>query len=154
MSFQNNLRFTGKKPGSLFKLGFPCIKKNPTVLNSLSTTPWRRMGEWRYSCTILDLGTRSRWVDSFMPLPLYPREKTPRTYCAGGWVGPRAVWTLRIRQKTLPEIESQPSSSYPVAMPTELISHYTMMKGFGLGKRKTRNWNESITGIRAIGNEN
>jgi hypothetical protein len=31
------------------------------------------MGEWRYSSTILDLGTRWRWVVSFTPRPLYPR---------------------------------------------------------------------------------
>jgi hypothetical protein len=43
------------------------------------------MGEWRYSSTILDLGTRWRWVVSFMPWPLYPWGKRE-----GGWVGPRA----------------------------------------------------------------
>jgi hypothetical protein len=31
------------------------------------------MGEWRYSSTILDLGTRWRWVVSFTPRPLYSR---------------------------------------------------------------------------------
>jgi hypothetical protein len=30
------------------------------------------MGEWRYSSTILYLGTRWRWVVYFTPLPLYP----------------------------------------------------------------------------------
>jgi hypothetical protein len=46
------------------------------VLNYLSTMPWRHMGEWRYSCTILlDLGTRWRWVISFTPQPLYPWGK-------------------------------------------------------------------------------
>jgi hypothetical protein len=48
------------------------------------------MGEWRYSATILDLGTRWRWVISFTPLPLYPRGISPRTHCMGSWVGPRA----------------------------------------------------------------
>jgi hypothetical protein len=32
--------------------------------------PWRQIGEWRYSSTILDLGTR--WI-SFTPQLLYPR---------------------------------------------------------------------------------
>jgi hypothetical protein len=40
--------------------------------------PWRHMGEWRYSSTILDIGTRWRWVVSFTPLPLNPRGKTLR----------------------------------------------------------------------------
>jgi hypothetical protein len=46
-------------------------------------------GEWRYSSTILDLGTRWRWVVSFPPLPLYPAERAPNTHWRGGWVGPR-----------------------------------------------------------------
>jgi hypothetical protein len=34
--------------------------------------------EWRYSSSILDLGTRSRCMVKFMPLPLYPRGTRPR----------------------------------------------------------------------------
>jgi hypothetical protein len=34
--------------------------------------PLRRIGEWSYSSTFLDLGTRWRWVVSFTPMPLYP----------------------------------------------------------------------------------
>jgi hypothetical protein len=30
------------------------------------------MRKWRYSSIILNLGTRWRWLVSFMPLPLYP----------------------------------------------------------------------------------
>jgi hypothetical protein len=36
------------------------------------------MEEWRYRSTILDLGTRWRWVVSFTTRPLYPRGKSPR----------------------------------------------------------------------------
>jgi hypothetical protein len=36
------------------------------------------MGQWRYSSTILDLGTRWRWVVSFMPRPFTPGGKSPR----------------------------------------------------------------------------
>jgi hypothetical protein len=43
------------------------------VLNWLSTMPWRRRGEWRYSSYVLDLGNRWTWVVSFTPLPIYPR---------------------------------------------------------------------------------
>jgi hypothetical protein len=44
----------------------------------LSTTPRRRMREWRYSSIIPDLGTRWRWVVSFTSQPLWPRGKCPR----------------------------------------------------------------------------
>jgi hypothetical protein len=36
------------------------------------------MGEWRYSSTFLDLGTRWRSVVSFTSLPLYRRRKNLR----------------------------------------------------------------------------
>jgi hypothetical protein len=48
------------------------------------------MGELRYSSTILDLGTRWKWVVSFMFLPFYPRERAPGTHWIWGLVGPRA----------------------------------------------------------------
>jgi hypothetical protein len=51
--------------------------------------PWRHMGKWRYSSTILDLGTRWRRVLRFIPRPLYPQGKSPCTDWIGGWVGPR-----------------------------------------------------------------
>jgi hypothetical protein len=35
------------------------------------------MMEWRYSSTILDLGTRWRWMVSFTPRLLYPQGKIP-----------------------------------------------------------------------------
>jgi hypothetical protein len=41
------------------------------VLHSLSTSPWRHMGEWRYSSSILDIATGWRRVASFTPRPLY-----------------------------------------------------------------------------------
>jgi hypothetical protein len=34
------------------------------------------MGEWRYSSTILHLGTRWRWMVRFTPRPLYPWRKS------------------------------------------------------------------------------
>jgi hypothetical protein len=54
----------------------------------------RYMGEWRYSSTVLDIGTRWRWVVSFTPRPLYPRGNPPPpflgTHWIGGWVCLRA----------------------------------------------------------------
>jgi hypothetical protein len=40
--------------------------------------PWRHMGTWKYSSTILDLGTRWRLVASFTPQPLCPRYPLDR----------------------------------------------------------------------------
>jgi len=34
------------------------------------------------------------WVANVTPWPLYPRER-PGTHCVGGWVGPRAQYTLK-----------------------------------------------------------
>jgi hypothetical protein len=42
------------------------------------TTPWGRIGEWRYSSKILDLSTRWKRVVSFTSLPLYPWGKIHR----------------------------------------------------------------------------
>jgi hypothetical protein len=42
-----------------------------SVLDQLSITPLRRMGGWRYSSTLLDLGTRWSWVVSFTLWLLY-----------------------------------------------------------------------------------
>jgi hypothetical protein len=50
----------------------------------LSTTPRGRIGEWRYSSSILELGTRGKWVVSFVPRPLHPRGKSSR-YPMGRW---------------------------------------------------------------------
>jgi hypothetical protein len=60
------------------------------VLNKLSTMPWRHVGVWRYRSTILDLGTRWRWVVIFTHRPLYLRGKSPGTHWVEGWVGRRA----------------------------------------------------------------
>jgi hypothetical protein len=49
-------------------------------LNALSTTSWRRAREWRYSSTILDIGTRWGRMISFTPLPSLPLEKHPSVY--------------------------------------------------------------------------
>jgi hypothetical protein len=66
-------------------------------------TPWRRLGERRYSSysfstSALDRGERSasRTGRSFTR-----GERTPGTHCTGGWVGPRAGLDTEARRKTL-----------------------------------------------------
>jgi hypothetical protein len=80
------------------------------------------MGEWRYSSNFLDLGTRWRRVVSFTPLPLYPRGKRLR-YPLDRRLGRPQSRSGRCGEEkklALPAIEPEPSSPYPVAIPTEL----------------------------------
>jgi hypothetical protein len=92
------------------------------VLKWLSITPWWHRGEWMYSSTILDLGTRWRWVASFTLLPLYPRYPLDRR------LGRLQSRPGRCREKTLcPCWESNPARTacrpslwqlnYPVQLP-------------------------------------
>jgi hypothetical protein len=75
---------------------------------------WRHMGKWRYGSTILDLGTRWRWVVSFTPLPLYTRGKSPRYPLdweqGGHTVGLKAV----VERKFLPLPGREPPLSSSV----------------------------------------
>jgi hypothetical protein len=43
----------------------------------ISIMLWVHMGEWRYGSTILNLGTKWRWVVRFTPRPLYSRGNSP-----------------------------------------------------------------------------
>jgi hypothetical protein len=47
----------------------------------LSTIPWRHMREGRYSSTILEFGTRRRWVVMSQPGCFAIRETATRTHC-------------------------------------------------------------------------
>jgi hypothetical protein len=49
------------------------------------------MGEWRYSSTILDLGTKWRWVVSFTPRTLYVRGNSSRFPLARRLGGPQIL---------------------------------------------------------------
>jgi hypothetical protein len=51
------------------------------------------MGEWRYSFTILYLGTVWKWVISFTPRLLYLRGSSSRYPFIGGWW---ACWRIEI----------------------------------------------------------
>jgi hypothetical protein len=58
----------------------PGNSKVVAVLSWLSTMPWRRMREWRYSSTIHHFGTRWRWVVSFTCRSLYLLGKKSTRY--------------------------------------------------------------------------
>jgi hypothetical protein len=63
---------------------------------------------------ILDLGARWRWVVSFTPRPLYPRERAAGTRWTGGRVGPRAGLNAVTKKKNPgPCRDSNPRSSKP-----------------------------------------
>jgi hypothetical protein len=70
-------------------------------------------GEWRYSSIILNLGTRLRWVVSFIPRPFHPRYRLERRLG-----GPQAGLGAMEKRNLLPlsGIEPRPSLywlSYP-----------------------------------------
>jgi hypothetical protein len=74
----------------------------------VSTTPWRRIGEWRYSSTYsltsaLDGG---EWSAS-RPGHFTPRERAPGTDWIGGWVGRRAVLNAVKRKIPSPRREKK-----------------------------------------------
>jgi len=60
------------------------------------------------SC-ILNLDTRWRWMVSFTPWLLYPRENSPGTLRIGGWMESRTGQeTVAKRNKPCPYLESNP----------------------------------------------
>jgi hypothetical protein len=63
---------------------------------------------------IPDLRARWRWVVSFTPRPLYPRERAPGIHWVAGWVGTTADLDARARRKIpSPYRNSKPRSSSP-----------------------------------------
>jgi hypothetical protein len=82
------------------------------------------MGEWKYSSTILELGTRLRCVVSFTARPLYPRGKSLRYPLERRFRGPpRADLVKMIISWLCRESNPRPSSpslyrlSYPGSSP-------------------------------------
>lgn len=80
---------------------------------------------------LLNRDTRWRWVVNFTSQPCYPPQgKNPSTHWAGGWLSPRAVFTLHCgHEKNLSWllIKTQSSSPQPShytdwATPTHLVS--------------------------------
>jgi hypothetical protein len=69
---------------------FTDVKFSLRVTNSRNTTQWRRMGEYRCSSTILDLGITRRWVNSSKALPLYSWGNRHRYQLYRGVGGPQS----------------------------------------------------------------
>jgi hypothetical protein len=79
------------------------------------------MGEWRNSCTILDLSTIWRSVVSFTPRALYHGESAPGTHWTGGLVGPRAVLSTVENKNACPCRDSNPGR--PTRSPLNRLSY-------------------------------
>jgi hypothetical protein len=98
-----------------------CWKKHISC-NQITSSTWRNklwhMGDWRYSFTILDLGTRQRWVVSFMPRSLNPWGKRAQYPLERRFCGPQS-WSGRYgEEKSYPCQELNPGS------PTHIQSLY------------------------------
>jgi hypothetical protein len=67
------------------------VKREVVPLLELSTTPWRCIGEWRYSSTQSLILALDGWEwSASRPRPFYrPRERDPGTHWIEVWVGPR-----------------------------------------------------------------
>jgi hypothetical protein len=84
---------------------------------SLSTTPLRRIEEWRYSAThsLMSALDEGEW-SALRSGRFTPRERAPDTHWIGGWVGPRAVLDAVVKSKILsPRRKSNPST--PIVQP-------------------------------------
>jgi hypothetical protein len=110
-----------------------CVGKGKvTVKLSLCLTKHHTMKMyWRsggITPCILDLSTRWRWVVSFMPQPLYPRERVPGTHCIGGWVGPKASLDAVVKGK-IPSHYWDLNPCYSVHSPVlyhwAILAHHT-----------------------------
>jgi hypothetical protein len=98
------------------------LVSTPTLMSccpcaQLSTTPWRRTGELRYSSahpltSALDGGECSTSGSG----RLTPRERAPGTHLIGGWVGPRAVLDEVVKKK-IPGPRRELNPRTPIVQP-------------------------------------
>jgi hypothetical protein len=65
---------------------------------------------------------RGEWSASRPGRALPPGERTPGTYCTGGWVGPRAGLDTEVRGKILCPRRGS-NADRPVVQP--VVRHYT-----------------------------
>jgi hypothetical protein len=68
-------------------------------------------GRWSIDPHILDLSTRWRWVISFTPQALYPRERGPGSHWINGWVD-------TVMKRKIPSPCWTQTPNHPVCSPT------------------------------------
>jgi hypothetical protein len=71
------------------------------------------MGEWKYSSTIIDLGTRWMRINTFTPQPLYHRGKIPRCLLDRRLDRPQKLSGLCGEEKNLASSGIETGSSSP-----------------------------------------
>jgi hypothetical protein len=98
-----------------FEPTMPAFERAKTVyaLDSVATvigTSYIKRQSCPCAWLILDLCTSWRWMVSFTPRPLSPRERVPLTHWIGGWVDPRADLedVEKIKFLTLARLELRP----------------------------------------------
>jgi hypothetical protein len=103
-------------------------KPHPTGFETgvISGERYNLLGEWMYSSTILDLGTRKRQVINFMPLLLYLQGKSPCYSLDRGLGGFKPSLTTVGKRTLLPllEMKSWPSRLWTVTISSELSQHF------------------------------
>jgi hypothetical protein len=77
-------------------------------------------GKWSCGSTILDLGTKWRWVVSFTPRPLYSLGKSPRYPLDKRLGGPQNLCECCGEEKNCAPAGIRTPAVQPVASPTEL----------------------------------
>jgi hypothetical protein len=98
------------------------IRSNLIGIKQSRYTPWRHLGERRYSSYSFSTSALGGGEWSRPGRDFTPRERTPGTHWTGVWVGPRAVPDTEARGKILcPRRESNPDR--PVVQP--VVRHYT-----------------------------
>jgi len=70
---------------------------------------------------ICNIGTRWRWVVSFMTQLLYPQRKSPSTHWIGGWAGPRAGIDTGVKRKD-PNPCQESNVSHPACTPITILT--------------------------------
>jgi hypothetical protein len=72
------------------------------------------MGEWSYSSTILDLGSRWRWVVSFTPRPIYLRGNSFQYSLNRRILGPRSAMDAVEKIKSLAPVGNRTLAVQPI----------------------------------------
>jgi hypothetical protein len=82
-----------------------------------------------------------------------PGERAPSTHWIGGRMGRSGLCGVETNILTVPGIEPRPSSSYPVAVPTELSG--LLLKKLQLVKTSQHGWSQPLSeGCRNVGRWN